>query len=569
MFDVIKVLQQIATAPTEQKKFDEWLEMKEIVAFLKANTRHDEFVLHAIADHIYMHSILVSALRVNPPDAEDLLRWHLNASSSWGVSVTFSNPPKICLSPPLEDTGSKTLDGGEQLVFVRHFDGFIGEKNYYELLQKFIHAAEIHFVPERNAYCRLDKRGDIEDVVRIVKIPGGRIRITVITVKRSALDEYLALTDSVAVRTFDFTFTPSGFSGWSNHHDLQHVKEGGLFYRFHLEPGHASYMRGCQIVRTTRPPEIIKETIVRRHDPLGGDEREYASFIVQDWRHRTIVEVSCAPGATCNYFNQNEFDLPFELSPAFFRPEVLAKYKADSEKYHLDGHSISCRGTWSLESYDINSAGQVHAYLCDLRHLPYEEQVHWKLYNEPPKAPISERAFKADFQGSWDLPYDPLVSLKHFLLELNQRHVSWWTLRSEKLVEQVHYPVTASADEWANEILQLDQLVIEGFEGKWLKNKAQELGRDPDPQFGSLKLAEECLTALGFAEDDAKKAVAPLRTVHDLRSKLKGHASGKDALTIKQKALTDHGSYNKHFHSLCEGCDKAIRIISEAFEKLP
>jgi hypothetical protein len=166
------------------------------------------------------------------------------------------------------------------------------------------------------------------------------------------------------------------------------------------------------------------------------------------------------------------------------------------------------------------------------------------------------------------LPYDPLVSLKHALRELNEERVSWWTLRSEKLIGQVHYPVTSSADEWANEILQLDQLVIEGFETKWLRNKAQELGRTTDPQFGSLKLVEECLIALGFAEDDAKKALTPLRTTHALRSKLKGHASGKDALAIKQKALTDYATYNKHFHALCAECDEAIRTIREAFEKL-
>lgn len=568
MFDVAKILQQLDAAPAAKEEFDEWLEMKDIVAFLKANTHHDEFVLHAVAEHIYMHSVLATSSRVTPPDVEDLLKWHCNANSSWGVSITFSEPPTICLSSPLDDTGSTTLDNSEQLVFVRKFDGRISDKSYYEILQKFIHVSEIHFVPERNAYCRLDKRGDIEDVIRIVKMPGSRIWGTVITVQRAVLDEYLALTDTAIVRTFDFTFTSSGFSGWSNHQNIEHIDEGDLFYRFHLEQGHASYMRGCQIVRTVQPPETIKKSIIRRHEPWADDEQEYASFIAQDWRHKAIREISCAPGATCNYFNQNESDLPFELSPAFFRPEVLSKYKSDSEKYHIDGHSITCRGTWSLRSYDINEVGQVHAYLCDLRTLPYEEQLHWKLHNERPKAPISERAFKADFEGSWDLPYDPLASLKHALRELNEKHVSWWTLRSEKLIDQAHYPLTPSADEWANEILQLDQLVIEGFETKWLRNKAQELGRIPDPQFRSLKLVEECLVALGFDEDDAKKAVAPLRTTHDLRSKLKGHASGEDALAIKRKALTDYATYNKHFHVLCAECDEAIRTIKEAFKKL-
>ena len=111
-------------------------------------------------------------------------------------------------------------------------------------------------------------------------------------------------------------------------------------------------------------------------------------------------------------------------------------------------------------------------------------------------------------------------------------------------------------------------MVVEGFETRWLKNKAQALGRTPDPSFGSLKLVEECLVALEFAEGDAQKIVAPLRKAHDLRSKLKGHASGKEAAAIRKQTLAEHGSYKKHFHALCGECDEAVRAIAEAFKKL-
>ena len=232
------------------------------------------------------------------------------------------------------------------------------------------------------------------------------------------------------------------------------------------------------------------------------------------------------------------------------------------------GWSISCRGTWSLQTYDINDAGQVHTYLVYLRYLPYEEQLYWKSYNEEPKAPISKRAVTTDFEGTWHLEYDPLNSLKGAVDDLNRDQVPWWTLRSEKLRDQLHYPVTSSPDEWANEILNLDQLVVEGFETKWLKNKAQSLGRTPDINFASLSLVEECLVALGFAEDHAKNVVAPLKKAHHLRSKVKGHASGKDAAAIKKQILQDHGGYKDHFHSLCQRCDESIRAIAEAFRKL-
>ncbi len=260
-------------------------------------------------------------------------------------------------------------------------------------------------------------------------------------------------------------------------------------------------------------------------------------------------------------------DLPFESSPVFFRPEVLSKYKADSDKYRIDGRTISCRGTWSLQRLDINEAGQVHTYLIYLRHLPYEEQLHWKAHNEAPKGPISHRARLHDFEGSWTEIYDPLESIKEQVRKLQEKQVPWWTLRTEDALNRSHYPVTASFDEWANEILHLDQLIVEPFDKTWFKSELHQLGRQPNPQSGSLVLMEQCLEGWCLDADAAKQAVTPLRTLHNLRSKLKGHSIGNDLLTqIKQQALAEYGSYKEHFRALCESCDQSLRTITELVE---
>ncbi len=469
----------------------------------------------------------------------------------------------MSISPPLAHAGSKTLACGEQLVFSRSFDGRVGEKSYFEILQKFAHLFDLHFVPERKSYCRLDRRGDIEDVIRIVSRPKGVEDIfgeTVITFDRELLDRYLAFTDSVLIRTFDFTrFRPGEFRGWPQSQETQQVLDVDLYYRSLIALGHGSFIRGFQIVRS----QISKEMLFNPFGDKEQGEREYASFIAYDWKNGVIAEISCAPNRTANYFIDSE--LPHELSPAFFRPEVLLKYKSDSEKYRLQDRSISCRGTWHLQTYDINEAGQVHTYLAYLRSLPYEEQLYWKAYNEPPKGPISKRAVKTDFEGKWDLEYDPLSSLRTALLELTREGVRWWTLRSAKLPDQVHYPATSSADEWSNEILHLDQLVVEGFDEPWLRKTAQSVGRTLEPKFRSVKLVEECLIGLGFEEEHALQITEPFRNLHNMRSKLKGHAAGEDAAKIRQAALAGYGTYRAHFRSLCERCDKSIRTLSEAF----
>lgn len=80
-------------------------------------------------------------------------------------------------------------------------------------------------------------------------------------------------------------------------------------------------------------------------------------------------ECLCDPGQFGNYFVES--DLPFQTSATFFRPEARLKYKTDPDKYQIEGRSIHCRGALFLKSFDINAAGQVHAYLCDLNLLPY------------------------------------------------------------------------------------------------------------------------------------------------------------------------------------------------------
>ena len=140
--------------------------------------------------------------------------------------------------------------------------------------------------------------------------------------------------------------------------------------------------------------------------PYRRKGQQYASFVILDPRHGNITTVSAHPDDTTSYFDAGENDLPFDVSPAFFRSEVLSKYKADRSKYVVDevNRSITCRRTWFLKGYDTNEAGQVFAYICYLRSLPYQEQLHWQSHNEEPKGSISKRAFENDIQGQWTDP---------------------------------------------------------------------------------------------------------------------------------------------------------------------
>jgi len=552
-------------APEEESALSQWVGQRDLLEFLESNARDPETVLYASMGHLYLHSVLVPAALLSPPDMEDLRRWDTNPTNSWSV-WEHSSPHEYTFEPPLAHSDSKTISRGEQLFFSRDFEGLPRErKHYYELSQKFAHISQLHFVSERNAYCRIDRLGDIVEIVRVLRLPAkpDEFPTNMITVDRATLDQYMALTETSLVRLFDFVRAQSpDFYDWPGKRDEEHIDRGDIHYKLGVYAAKASYARGFQIIR----PVITKETAYARLNSDGEDQpKQYASFIAYDWKNKIVKEISCDPKALSNYFTKSE--LPFETTPAFFRAEVLTKYKNDPEKYRVEERSIYCRGAWSLRSYDVNQAGQVHAYLCDLRDLPYEEQTYWKAFNEGPKAGISKRSFTNDFEGDWYLEYNPLDSLKQKIRQLHSAATPWWTLRTEELLDQVHYPVTTASEEFANEIMALDKLLNEGFNEKHLRSKAQELGQAPKLTDRSLLLVAACLHGYGFDEAHALEVVAPLREVARLRSKLKGHASGGEAAAIRSQMLAAHGSFRAAFEDLCANCDEAVKVISEAFQE--
>ena len=296
-------------------------------------------------------------------------------------------------------------------------------------------------------------------------------------------------------------------------------------------------------------------------------DRQYATFVALDLTTGRVHECSCDPKLLGNQFSRS--GLPPAISPVFFRSEVLQKYKKDSGKYRLGRGSIHCRDAWGLETYDVNESGQVFTYLKYLGNLPYQEQLYWKSCNEKPKGTISSRAWKTDFLGEWDTEYDPLESLTSFVQNLRHSGVSWWILREENLIENIHHPLTGSADDWADETHALDKLVVEGLVKKDLAERAITSGSELDKEWGSVRILRELLKQLKVDDEVIKEIIDPLKEVHHIRSKLSGHASGSEGKRIRTDIVRKYKSYSNHFRVLCERCDKAMRQIWEILEDGP
>ena len=523
------------------------------IRFMNDNVSNEYIVLYASVQHLFVHGVMVPAAVATDRDIDDLLNWNGNPSDSWSISAANR------IMPPLSTFGSRGIADGEQIVFLRSFSRLSNDQHYLEIWQKLLHALGLHHMRERKAWCRLDRHGDIEEVIKVLEKPAVRTepREFAVIVKRECLAEYAQMTDSFLLFMFDFIPTTALATDFFGPEAVLtkfpfRNADDSIYYRCREENGNVIWIGGVQVCSVS----------VSDSEDVGA-QRKYESFLALDWKSGEVREVSCSPEALSSYFTESP--LPFGMSPAFFRPEVLSKYKANSEKYRLEERSIGCRQVWHLQTGDINTAGQVHTYVVYLGQLPNEEQLYWKSFNERPKAPISERAFKTDFLGDFSYSEsNPLVRLKETLHRLE---VPWWKLRSEDEIQWAHYPVTGSNDEWKYEIQRLDRLIVEGFEGRCLRRHARTLGAIPDDSDRSITLLEKCLMAYRLKQDDASAVVHPFRELRGHRSKF-SHAAGQEARRLTEQAFKVYGVYGQHYTHLVVSCYESMTRIDQVFGKL-
>ena len=537
--------------PDGGHELQEWLRAEPHLQLMRDNAQSEELIGLGFGPYTLIHAVAVPEDALVPLDQSDLLGWSGNAFSVRSGYVLSGDD--VQLDERGDGWGTRTLREARQLVFERIADRFgPGSGTSVDILQEYLHASDIHWLSERSAHCRIDDQGDIEQTVSITTGD-----VTLASFRREPLERYLVASGSVLVRMFEFSLIdPKGFAEWGDDGEEVVVEEeDSLFYkrRIGLE---SAFARGVQILR----PSLTKADVAanfrgtRRNDPP-------VEFVALDWRHERVARVSTHPSATTNYFVAEHNDLPYGTSPAFFRPDVLAKYKSDHEKYQIESRMISCRGLWSLP-YDVNDADQVHVYICDLQHLPYSEQLHWASHNETSKVGISQRALEIDFEGKWSSLSTPLEDVLTILRRWSEDGVPWWTLRRESLLQRVNVPLTDSSDEWTRAFLDFAKLVIEGFELSWLREQLTEHHTSYGKDERSLKLLESLLQARGTSAKGVK--LHGLRAVQQIRSKGEAHVPGTEAGDLASHALAEHGTYATHFRTVCRDVAGELRLLEEA-----
>lgn len=525
---------------------------KRFLDFLEKEINDEYVVLYLSLNHLFLKSVLLDNTKIKKEDILSIKNWSGNSNTQWSISCSISDCE---ISSPMDNYDSSVLSDGEPIFFIRSFE-YAGYEHYFELNQKILQILNLHYIYEENAWCKFDDLGDLEKIIQFQKIIDGNNRISLLCMRKRELDMYCALTKQNIVRMIDVTFLYENFIGW-NYDDFikDEISNNGIYGELTIDKKVGSFFRGIQIISSL----VDKKTII---DAIwGNNPKQYVDLIVNDIKYKKVHTVSCDPDKLDNYFVDT--GKPLGMSIAFFKPEVLRKYKSDTEKYTIQDRKIFCRDVWELRSFDINDNQQISVYLVDFNKLPYQEQLHWKQYNEEPKGFISKRAVQNDFLGEFSDDIRLEEKLKILLQELQKQKCFWWTLRSESNLSKLHIPLTSSADEWADELLNLDQLIVEGFQEKELKRYCTQHNIEFKNSDRSLKLIGLILSFKGFDDEQINEIMSPLYEVHNLRSEQKGHSSGETAVNARKKIRKDYGNFSNHYNYLLERIIETLQILKD------
>lgn len=548
-----KALLEIVVPPLAAAKRASWVEQHGLLSWLQNERMAKQVTLYGSAyerGSVFVHALLVPASKIDFGNEQAFISWSGNPFDhpSCGLVYGGGRPPRIELTPP-SMSHEEFYPDAKRVIYGRSFEARNANQIYYELSHELSLAHGLHWLEERDAWCRLDDAGDVVDVARIERVgrsTGGRGSAVAITIDREVLELHMAATNTCLVQMFDSTCTASDFDGWKTWNDnVFKDLSNGLILKYRAESPTGSFFRGSQVIR----PQLSAEELGAALFAAGRAPKKYGTFITQDFKNRRLAEVSCAPDALASYFDKGS-PLPFQTSPVFFRPEVLDKYKSNPDKYRLSDRGITCRNSWSLQTYDVNDAGQVHTYITYLGNLPYSEQLYWKSFNEEPKAPISRRAIQTDFKGEYDDEPDGLRELRRALEHVSESRAPWFTLREPSLLDQLHYPLTTSSKTWGDTLTTLAKCVVEGLNKGYFVSEAKLRGSSGEASWGSVKWVREFLHVLGVDGDRVSEVVDPLVNVQMLRTKLDAHAGGGEAALIRRELLKKFRQPRSHIHAL-------------------
>lgn len=409
--------------------------------------------------------------------------------------------------------------------------------NYVELSQDFRVLLNMHdryVSPTEHCFVVDNENGDWE---KVAEIKGETIRI-----KLTILRKYLALRRMNLLLFFDEmrfsqqSFQELGLTPVMN----QIVKDDDYIYSY-------SSLVNCHADGNKSGGWIMGKCVLRyrekdyNRDSFDQDDKQYAEFIYDYDDEGEPMSHSCKKETLSNYFVANG-DNPLEMTPIFFKKEVLDKYYSNPNKYTVSDGAVGCEGSWSLY-IDNDHRNYVIVPLVYLGNLDYSEQLYWKGYNVSPERDMgfSKTAYKRWIEGNFCDPMFPDLQFKYRFKQFNKRWEKQfgWPLFLPLIDEDEHRYKTLHClttennhSDFDEQILSMTKLVVDSLNQKCLLSEIDDSNTEVESFLKERKVTSSLELKAGIDKFQAfifsKGMKCPdmvnfLRKVQSLRSNSVAH----------------------------------------------
>lgn len=278
--------------------------------------------------------------------------------------------------------------------------------------------------------------------------------------------------------------------------------------------------------------------------PYDEKKELYPEFIIDERPDGSLVRYTCDPNKLGTNFDK-ESRAPHYLTPIFFKPAVLDKYRSDPH-FDVSERHISCGSQWRCEIDNVDP-DRVMAFLGDLgRDLPESERTHFLSFEiSLVDQCISDEVFKTDLLNMWVKdPSGPVSMLMRARMELDESWkkrfgfaLFWPFHRADKgILEQIHIPSSNGEPEFEAVVMALTRALVDYIDESSLK------GADAK---GSINKLETFLSGKGIVAD-----IKPLRDLQSLRSAGAAHGKGSKYDKLHGDVVTeDHREDTKRLVS--------------------
>ena len=505
-------------------------------------------------DHMYgFFSAFVPSAKIE--DSLGAIEWDLNTGRGVPGSVEYYEND----NRRVEYLRFGNDSGIEPLIIEREFHGI--HPDYREISEEFRLFHELYHDRKEDHYYKIDDAGN-EELVAIVEPRRIRIRLKEIRQFMAVKEMHLAIYFNCQEYS-SYTLEQLGL------HEGEKDERAELL-RWHFYYGDFRGGIGGKNTYSRLVGKRLIEPLPKEKSGFWGfaekEPKRYVDFIIDvDTEGNEVIHTS-DPACLANNFGANPEE-PHYLTPVHFRKEVLDKYYQKPGKYSVQDGILRCAYLWSM-TVDNHHDDRVVAWLGDLgRDLPYEEQLHWRIYNTPPAGGPSEtfvrRQLMAEFAESERIEHI-FPQRYEKLKELCSKSLGWQLLLPLAVEDSHHFrgirvPSGDEQKDFDDLVQSLAKILINSLNEKALNDLI------PQEQVaeikGSISRLESALCGSGVSGFEPH--IEFLRKLQNLRSSGAAHRKGHNYRKIAEDFQIDSQNLRTVFAGiLTKGLDLLNFLIS-------